>query len=321
VKLNAILEEAACYHSAIPSSISLRAQLIETGNTDSARYSLVIRADSLGFIALSDQVRRVELDYGVCTFDSSGVPLKYLHTSVERILSSDEYQRAAVHGLPNLLDMPQSGAPAYARFIVRDRATGNIGNIDVINPLALAGEGTNHKRVKPPTGSIRAFGSVVPDLDAFCGDVYELPVSTGDIPDFWDMDPIGSVYVNSLDVPDQNITEKAGIPGVTNRVAWFGIDYHGEFWITTPGEYKFRLSADDGADLYIDDEPVIKVGGSHPMVTKTGKITLSAGKHVIHVPYFQGPPVELALILEIQPPGKKYEAFDLQNYTSHKNSP
>jgi PA14 domain len=48
-----------------------------------------------------------------------------------------------------------------------------------------------------------------------------------------------------------------GIPGVTGRLEWFGIDYHGEFWIGQPGEYGFELTADDGANLYIDDALII----------------------------------------------------------------
>jgi hypothetical protein len=74
--VDAVLRQVACFGSATPSSITLLAHLVQTGSTDTARYSLLIQADSLGFIAVSDQTRRVQLDYGVCTFDSSGMALK-----------------------------------------------------------------------------------------------------------------------------------------------------------------------------------------------------------------------------------------------------
>lgn len=315
-KVETILQEAACYHASVPSSISLAAHLIQMGDADSTRYSLLIRADSLGFIDISDEAKRVQLDYGVCTFDSSGMPLKYMHTSMERVLSSEEFERAMVHGLPNLLDMPNTGAPAYARFIVRDRATGNLGSVDVVNPLAVADIATTHKHVKPPVGSIRAFGSVVPEADSFCGDVYELDATTSGLPDFWNMDPIGSIYTNALDVPDQNIVEETGIPGVTSRVAWFGVDYYGEFWISSPGEYKFTLTSDDGAQLFIDGQLLIDTDGVHPAHKRSGQITLAKGRHVMRIPYFQGPPTELALVLKVEPPGGKSQIFDLRDYRS-----
>ena len=310
---DAALQEAACYHAATPPSITLGAKLVPTGDAGPIRYALVIQADSLAFIALSDEARRVRLDYGVCTFDATGMPLKYLHTSVERVLTSLEYERALVQGLSNLLEIPESGTPVMARFVVRDPGTGNLGAIDVVRPESPTEESKRHN-AKLPMGSIRGFGSVVPSPESFCGDVYELPNLTSGLPDYWDMYPIGSLYADTLNVPNQDITDTVGIPGVTSRITWFGIDYHGAFWIQTPGEYQFRLSSDDGARLFIDDQPVIDVDGVHAVTKGEGRITLSAGKHTIHVPYFQGPPTSLALILQVKPPAGEYKVFDLGDF-------
>jgi hypothetical protein len=320
------LREAACYHSALPSSISLIAQFIPAPKKESLRYSLVIQGDSLAFIALTDETRRVQLDYGICTFDEDGAPMEYMHTSVERVLAQPEYERALVHGLPNLLDIQGAKQPTLTRFVVRDRATGNLGSLDVVRPLPPVDNGAKHKNTKPPSGSIRGFGSVVPRPGAFCGDVYELPETTLDLPDFWNMDPIGSLYVDWLAVPDQAVAvqhrlnghvimKTEGIPGVTSRSAWFGIDYHGEFWVSTPGEYDFKLTSDDGARLYIDDQLVINLDGVHSATDGDGHVTLSAGRHTIHVPYFQGPPVSLALVLQVKAPGEEqFRVFDLRDF-------
>ena len=113
-KADVALQEAACSHSGTPPSISLTARLVQTGSTDSLRYSLVVQADSLAFIAVSDETRRVQLDYGICTFDAEGMPLKYMQTSVERVLTSPEYDRALVHGFPNLLEFPDWRIPLGA---------------------------------------------------------------------------------------------------------------------------------------------------------------------------------------------------------------
>jgi hypothetical protein len=313
--ISASLREAACYHSALPSSISLIAQFVPAPKKESLRYSLVIQGDSLAFIALTDETRRVQLDYGICTFDEDGAPMEYMHTSVERVLSQLEYERALLHGLPNLLDIQGAKQPTLTRFVVRDRVTGNLGSLYVVRPLPPVDNEVIQKKTKPPYGSIRGFGSVVPRSGAFCGDVYELPALTAGLPDFWDMDPIGSLYADWLAVPDQVVTRTEGIPGVTNRTAWFGIDYQGEFWVATPGEYDFVLTSDDGARLYIDDQPVIDLDGVHAAQDRDGHITLSAGRHTIHVPYFQGPPDSVALVLQVKAPGEeKFKVFNLRDF-------
>ena len=70
-----------------------------------------------------------------------------------------------------------------------------------------------------------------------------------------------------------------GIPGVTSRPEWFGIDYHGEFWIGQPGEYSFELTSDDGADLYIDDVLVIGLDVGHQPLTAMRSVRLGGGMH------------------------------------------
>jgi hypothetical protein len=44
-------------------------------------------------------------------------------------------------------------------------------------------------------------------------------------------------------------------------------------------------------------------------MTTEGSVNLRPGPHRIHVPYFQGPRVELALVLEVAPPGEPYRIF------------
>ena len=49
--------------------------------------------------------------------------------------------------------------------------------------------------------------------------------------------------------------------------------------------------------------------GIHPPTAVEGAVHLSPGQHRIHVPYFQGPRVEIALVLEVAPPGEEYGIF------------
>jgi hypothetical protein len=176
---------------------------------------------------------------------------------------------------------------------------------------AQAGRAEKRRKL---VGDIRAFGSVTPSLNSFCGDVYELSPGVSSIFELGKFDTVGSLYTNALDVPNEDITRVGGIPGITHSSVWFGIDYYGKFYVSKPGEYVFELQSDDGARLEIDDNLLIDLDGVHSVDKSTAQNWLSAGWHSIHVPYFQGPPTALALVLRIQPPGEGMRAFNLNDF-------
>jgi hypothetical protein len=84
------LQQAACYRPEVPPSILLSAREIQTGRSDSLRFSLVISADSPNFISLAGQLR--QLDFGVCTFDAEGQLLQYMNASAEQVLTPEKFQ-------------------------------------------------------------------------------------------------------------------------------------------------------------------------------------------------------------------------------------
>jgi hypothetical protein len=332
-KQNAELQVAACYHPLTPPSIEINAQPLSTADP-SSQFSLTVQANSLDFIALSGAARQVQLDYGICTFDADGLPLNYMHTSVARVLTPPEYEQAMARGLQEKLELPNLGDAAVVRFVVRDRKTGNLGTLTMAIPnpardaLVTA---QSEERIKLQEdraqadiarvgylraldGPIRSFGSIVPQAGAMCGDVYELLVGTTQLPDFWSLEPIGTVYTYELDVPAQNIKSWSAIPGVTAKVDWFGIDYYGDFRIKTAGDYVFQLFSDDGAKFYIDGHLIIDLDRLHDVLGKEARVHLDAGRHTLHLPYIQGPG-GLALILLIKPPGAEYRVFNLQDFS------
>jgi PA14 domain len=322
-EIDQLLQRSACYYPVSPLSIALRARLIDTGRTDVVRYLVSVDASSLSFLMLDSDSkgrssagldRRVAVDYGTCNFDEKGKPTSYFHAPVDQALTSTDYARALDRGFPHILEFPASEHIALTRVVLRDRATGNMGAADVILPQP--------GHAPPLKASVGSFGSIVPAPHSFCGDVYELPVPSEKLPDFRELDPIGALYTSTLDVRNQNFSYTSGIPGVTPRTDLFGIDYHASFWVRTPGEYKFWMASDDGAILQIDDKEIINLDGLHEVNQASGHINLEPGLHTMHVPYYQGAPISVALELEVKPPGASHWAlFNLGDYQAPTATP
>jgi len=158
-----------------------------------------------------------------------------------------------------------------------------------------------------------SFGSTVPSATGLCADVYEIPPNTKHIPDFRRLSPLGMVYTDFLSVTrDANIIGM-GLPNITTRGEWVGLDYYGRFWITNPGAYHFQMIADDGARLEIDGKSVIDLDGIHPGKSGSGEVTLVAGPHSIHIPYFNGPRAAV-LMLYVEAPGETTTLFNTRRF-------
>jgi len=315
------LQEAACYHPLTPPTLAITAKVLDTGGGDATRYAAVIKPESLSQIGINGALPRVQLDFGICIFDADGEVTDYLHSTVDHQMNDADIARLQNHGFVSLLDAPGKEPPVLARLALLDRNTGNLGIVDVSRPLPIDVQ-TDHAKKKPRLiGDIRSFGSVTPSENTFCGDVYELPAGATSLSDFRDLDPVGSIYTNTLDVPNQDITRKDGIPGITHTSVWFGVDYYGKFYVTKPGEYLFELQSDDGSHLEIDNRLLIDLDGLHDVTKQTATTALLAGWHSIHVPYFQGPPIALALVLSIQPPGESSRPFNLNEFVPPATKP
>jgi hypothetical protein len=295
---------------------------VEAAGEGTSRYVLIVRPESLAEIGLDGSNLQVQLEFGACTFDRATPTGKYRHWTLVKELSPAEMDQAQARGLTNMLEIP--GEPDLARFVVRDRETGNLGVVEVAKPLVLAAQADrakgDRKGLRWLTETPGSFGSVIPRENSFCGDVYELPQGTSMLPDFWNLDPAGSIYTDSLNVPNQDLDLFHGIPGVTLNL-WFGVDYYGEFSITKPGEYTFELKSDDGSRLEIDNQVLLDIDGTHPVLSKVAHVNLAVGLHTIHVPYMQSLPNRLALGLWVQPPGESMRLFNLNEFAPRRISP
>ena len=168
-----------------------------------------------------------------------------------------------------------------------------------------------------PAPSEAVFGTTVVRPFGLRGNIYFIREGTRALPDFSRLEPVGTIYTDSLNVPPRNFRE--GFPGVTTRYTWFAIDYHGRFYINEPGKYGFGLLSDDGAKLYIDGKVSIDNDGIHDPRSKVALVELAGGIHTIRVSYFQGPCALdrpcLALRLSITaPPIGNWRIFSTDDY-------
>jgi outer membrane protein OmpA-like peptidoglycan-associated protein len=160
------------------------------------------------------------------------------------------------------------------------------------------------------------FGKKDDAIFTFRGVIYAIPEASQMIPDLISLNPIGLIYIDSLNIPNQKFD--SGFPGVTDRIEWFAIDYTGYFYIKNTGKYFFRLTSDDGSRLFVDDREIVNNDGGHPAQTKEGTAEMVKGLHRIHVQYYQGPRFHIALVLEISETGDEYKVFRISDYMPAK---
>ncbi len=186
----------------------------------------------------------------------------------------------------------------------------------LLSLLLLAGliPGQARAQETPPEPEVvYAFGTTVVIPSGLQGVVYFISHAAKNLAELGRKDkPRGTVYTTSLNVPSQDY--KLGFPGIAKRLEWFAIDYTGRFWIGKPGLYRWELTSDDGAMLYVDDTLVIDNGGLHVPVTLHGTTELSGGIHTIRVPYFQGLKFHVALVLKIAGTGEDYRIFSTEEF-------
>ena len=158
-----------------------------------------------------------------------------------------------------------------------------------------------------------SFGTTVPNGASLCGDVYEISAQTKKLPDYQRLTPIGMIYTNFLSVTRDANVIGMGLPNITTRMEWVGLDYFGRIWIARSGTYKFQMISDDGARLEIDGKVVIDLDGIHPGKTGSGEISLLAGPHTLHLPYFNG--IRAAVLaLYVESEGQTMTIFNTLNF-------
>lgn len=309
----------ACYDTLNTTAFQLGLQKVSS--KEGAAYEFVVPGSYFASLPASQLNRPIQLDYSLCTFVSDGHPLRFLEGTVQAGTSPEDYQLITARGFAHTITVaPQPQQPLVyarsARLVVRDRSTGALGAGEIL----LLPWGPDPFLAPIPEGQTTSlFGTTTRDTPgAMCGDVYELAPWTIHLPRFSEIDALASIYATSLGVYSRFFT--LGIPGVTSRTEWFGVNYQGIFGVDRPGKYEFDLLSDDGAKVYVDDKLIVRDDTIHSPQGSRGKLQLSAGAHNIRVSYFQGPRTEVALVLLVKPPGRSWRLFDTRDFPNPEDS-
>jgi hypothetical protein len=130
------------------------------------------------------------------------------------------------------------------------------------------------------------FGTPTPDPAGFKGSYYQIPAGTSKMPAYGSMTPTGFLFASTLNVPSQPMT--GGFPGIDpTRTQNFGIRWEAPLIVDNESDYTFKITSDDGAQVFIDDTLIVDNDGAHSVQDKSGPVHLVKGTHALRVDYFQ----------------------------------
>jgi len=94
------------------------------------------------------------------------------------------------------------------------------------------------------------------------------------LPNFDKLNPVSSAVTEQITLPE-------------GRLQNYGVKYEGYIKVPNDNLYTFFLNNDDGAVLYINDEPIINNDGLHAPEEMSNSVILKSGYHKIKVVFFQ----------------------------------
>jgi hypothetical protein len=298
----------ACYDTLNMTNFSLAVKKLDSKN--GATVQFVVPPGYFASLPASAHGQPTQFDLSVCIFDWGG-PSRHFEGTVQAGANPEDSALLASQGFTQNVSVDSIAfQEVSARLVVRDHVTGALGS----NEILLGSLSPNRFPAPIPEGLTNSlFGKTTHETPlAMCGDVYQLEPWTRKLPRFSEIDATAPIYATSLGVYDRFFT--LGIPGVTSRTEWFGVNYQGVFGVDKPGKYEFDLLSDDGAKVYIDDKLTVSDDTLHSPHGSRGKVRLEAGAHNLRVSYFQGPRTEVALVLLVKPPGGGWRLFDTRDF-------
>jgi hypothetical protein len=131
----------------------------------------------------------------------------------------------------------------------------------------------------------KALGKRTTADNGLVGNVYAIEGEVSELPVFEQGSEIATVAVDNIDINKAG-EFKAKYGG---RNEWYGIHFRGSLNITEAGEYTFCLNADDGAQLYLDGNPILDGDGAFSEANEVCEtFDVDPGEYALDLLKYQG---------------------------------
>lgn len=271
------------------------------------------------WIAYGKTINHGELDLPINTFDTPATatwllglktPYAWLGRPVKPILNGETapeqtYRSSSFYTAPVIEPAGDGNAPSGGLFVNR-RAQMSLHNPNAVGELRYTLDGSipttastlytrpidierttivrsalfvdGQAASVPALGLFRILDRAAAETHGLTYTVYLLPDGPVRLPDFSRLQPAGSGKSYEFSIDNLNVPRGDNI----------AVAFEGFIHIPVDGAYNFSLASDDGSKLYIDGKTVVDNDGDHGVVTASGGIELTSGKHSIRVEWYNG---------------------------------
>ena len=158
------------------------------------------------------------------------------------------------------------------------------------------------------------FGRTNP-AHGLVGNVYSIDGEVTELPAFDSLgDPVATIAVDNLNFESAEWKNKIG-----GKSEWFGVHLMGSLNVVEAGDYELCLTSDDGAQLYLDENPILDNDGVHEAKEVCEVLYVDAGEYDLQLLWFQAAQGPAALKLMWAKDGGEKVPIPLQAFFPPEN--
>ena len=123
-------EQAACQDVLTSTSVLMVAKPFQ--EPEKVRYFVAIEPGTITFTPEADGTEHVRLKVGLCSFDKSGKPLRFLQDTIDEKLSEKQFAEVQTqHGFARVVSLVPTPGVSLVRVLIKDLPTGLMGSVNI----------------------------------------------------------------------------------------------------------------------------------------------------------------------------------------------
>ena len=125
-------QQVGCRDYLTSTSVLLAARQFPAETSGEAKFLTALYPTTVTFAPLGNGGRKLNLRYGVCSFDRTGKVLQFMHQDFEAELTDKQYnQIQSQHGFLHTMVFPVTPGASKLRLLVKDVASGQMGSVNL----------------------------------------------------------------------------------------------------------------------------------------------------------------------------------------------